>query len=45
MKYVVKMYDLRGFMFAHKTFKKEAEARDYASCFKRNRAVVERVAQ
>ena len=45
MNYVVKIYDLRGFMFAYKTFKKEDKARDYASCFKRNKAVVVRVVQ
>lgn len=45
MKYVVKIYDLRGFMFAYTTFKKEAEASKYASVFKRNKAVVVRVAQ
>lgn len=45
MNYVVKMYDLRGFMFACTTFKTEVEAREYAAIFKRNKAIVERLEQ
>lgn len=43
MTYIVKMYDLQDFMFAHKWFKTEAKAKEYASGFKRNKAVVEKV--
>ena len=45
MNYVVKIYDLRGFMFCYTSFARRDEAEDYASCFKRNKAVVGRVAQ
>lgn len=43
MKWVVKMYDLRGFMFAYNSFNTEADARKCAAVFKMNRAVVVRV--
>ncbi len=45
MNYVVKLYDLRGFMFCYTSFARKDEAEKYASCFKRNKAVVVRVAQ
>jgi|SaaInlV_120m_DNA_3_1039746.scaffolds.fasta_scaffold69237_2 hypothetical protein len=41
MNYVVKLYDLRGFMFAYTVFKKQADARKYASNFKRHGILVE----
>lgn len=45
MNWMVQVYDLRGSMFCYKSFSRRDEAEDYASCFKRNKAVVVRVAQ
>jgi len=41
MNYVVKLYDLSNSMFAYTVFKKEADARKYASTFKRHGILVE----
>ncbi len=45
MTWMVRLYDLRGFMFCYKSFSRRDEAEDYASRFKRNKAIVGRVVQ
>ena len=45
MNWMVKVYDLRGFMFCYKSFSRRDEAEDYATFFKRNKAIVVRVVQ
>ena len=45
MNWIVKLYDLRGFMFCRTSFERRDEAEDYASCFKRTKAIVVRAEQ